>query len=398
MKLSWITIGLLFSLNVFAEKMQGPENSPFVFNRIMGTETFVKFSDLPLSGKLADDRMGWSETYWPSNIGGIGYRWNHPNPEPFKYKLLSKEEIMAMTPAELAQLSPAELYDISQGDYSYQLTRATRVLYKTTDLWWEGICHGWSQASTNYPEPAPVRVKNPDGIMVPFGSSDIKGLMAMHYAYLIPGKYARLGKKCLIKGKVVGEEDSRDGTLPIPTEEQLNTPDCRDVNAGAFHVILTNMLGIHGKTFVADIDRLNDVWNQPIVGFSSVVVGEEAVTPEQQSYGVTRAVRVQSKMTYGEELQIRTAQKEAEHPEWIHWVSKKPVTGTLLQQFRHKNYEYIVELDGMGRIVGGEWITSTRPDFLWAKERVAKFQNITVSPGVTLPLAGLNTIYRPIKM
>ena len=74
------------------------------------------FNILPRSGRLADDRLSWSESFWPSNTGGIAYRWNHPNPQPFKYKLHSLSELRSMTIDQIDQLSPSELYDISNDD------------------------------------------------------------------------------------------------------------------------------------------------------------------------------------------------------------------------------------------------------------------------------------------
>lgn len=379
---------ILLSANAFAERWDGA-NSPFNMNRIARSSMITSFDDLPPAATLADNRYSWSESYWPSNKGGIAYRWNHPDPQPFKYRMYSREELKRMSPKEIAQLSPSELYDIAQGDYGYTLTRKVLGRFSVRDLWWEGICHGWAQAAANYPEPAPVTVTNRDGIRVPFGSSDVKALLAHHEAYNYGGTFGFVGKRCRVRGKVPGEEDSRDGQLPTPTEEQLNSADCRDVNAGAFHVVLSNLIGIHSRSFVADIDRLNDVWNQPIYGYSSSVKNEEAVTADHRMQGIERRIRVATTFTYGEELKFWTPELAAEGHQ--NFVSKQPVTGTPHQKYLSKNYEYILELDGSGKIVGGEWISATRPDFLWIYDRSAKFNN------KVMPMSGLNAIYRPIR-
>jgi hypothetical protein len=379
---------LMLSTIAFAERFSGI-NMPTSFNSITGSNMLMGFEQLPKSGRLNDNRLAWSETYWPSDRGGIAYRWNSPNPEPFTYKLKTKAQLQKMTLKEMGHLSPAELYDIALGDYSYSLTRKTLGLFSTRDLWWEGICHGWAQAAVNYPEPAQVVVTNKDGIKVPFGSSDVKGLLAMHDAYNSIGAYARVGERCSVRGKVPGEEDSRDGELPTPTQEQLDSDKCRDTNAGSFHIVITNMIGIHSKSFVADIDRLNDVWNQPIYSYSTKVLAEENVSGYDRSLGIERKVRVLTKMTYGEELQFWTAERA--QTGMTNFVQKKPVTGTSNQAYRHKNYEYILEMDASGKIVGGEWVSASRPDFLWTKRRDSKFMN---SP---MPLGGLSNIYRPVR-
>lgn len=379
---------VLLSTSVLAERYD-PTNSPTNFNKIVGTQMIFHFDHLPISGKLSDDRLGWSETYWPSNKGGIAYRWSHPNPQPFRYKLYSKEELQRMSVKQVGQLSPAELYDIAMSDYDYTLTKKVLKLFTPKDLWWEGICHGWSLAAANYPEPAPVSIRNKEGITVSFGSSDVKGLLAMHDAYNYRGHYAQIGKRCNAIGKVPGEGDERDANSNPPEPEVANSPDCKDINAGAFHVSLANLIGIHSKSFVADVDRFNDVWNQPVTAYSTQVLGEEAITPEQQAEGIERRIKVATKFTYGEELKFWTAKAEAAGSR--NFVSKLPVTGTPHQEFRHKNYEYILELDNRGNVVGGEWITETRPDFMWIITRDKKFNN---SP---YPLEGLNVIYRPVK-
>jgi hypothetical protein len=352
----------------------------------------TKLDMLPKTGKLADDRLGWSESYWPSNKGGISYRWAHPDPQPFKYRLHTKEELMKMSQEEIGRLSPAELYDITNDDYNYSLTRKALSLYSTRDLWWEGICHGWAQAAINYPEPAPVLYTNKAGIRIPIGSSDVKALLAMHEAYNYKGeKFAFAGRRCKVNGKVVGEADDRDHPSHrlYPAPELAESPDCRDVNAGAFHVIISNMLGLLGKGFVADIDRFNDVWNQPITGFTSSIVGDEEVTAVHSARGVARRVRVKLKMQYGEELQFFKPELAAQGKK--NFVSKLPVTMTPHQEFRYRDYEYFLELNASGNIIGGEWITSTRPDFMWMYGRSSDFKSGPIN------LTHLKHIYRPVR-
>ncbi len=365
---------------------------PANFTRLAGVNLFFNFNILPLSGRLADNRLAWSESYWPSNKGGIAYRWNHPNPQPFKYQLYSLSELKSMSIDQLDQLSPSELYDISNDDYSYSLTRKVLGLYNTRDLWWEGICHGWSQAAINYPEPDRIIYTNKSGIKVPIGASDVKALLSMHEAYNYSGEiFGFAGKRCKVKGKVVGEADERDNPSDrnYPPDDLAESYDCRDVNAGAFHVIISNMLGIHGKGFVADIDRFNDVWNQPIAGYSTEVIGEELIETNDALNGVSKRVRIKLKMIYGEELKFHTPELEAQG--LLNFVSKFPVTLTPHQKFLSRQYEYILELNNQDDITGGEWITQTRPDFLWLYKKSKAFKNYPI------PLAHLKNIYRPVR-
>jgi Transglutaminase elicitor len=395
---------LVLASNAYAEKWQPKSiNDPTSFNFIVKGTMEMDLASLPLAAKLEDDRMGWSETFWPSNKGGIAYRWNSPNPTPFKYKLHSKAELQSMSANQLGELSPAELYDISQGDYKYSLTKKVLATYHTDDLWWEGICHGWALAATHYPEPDKVEIRNKDNIVVPFGSSDVKALLAMHDAYNSKGAYAQVGARCGIIGKVPGEAFPEDGIVPEPSVVDKNSAACSDTNAGAFHVIVTNMLGRFGKGFIADVDRYNDVWNQPVSAFESQILGDVSLNQRDMANGVSRKVRVKTKMTYGDELEFYSAEEVAKGT--LGFVSKDPVTGTPAQTNGEKNYEYVLELNSYNQIVGGEWISESRPDFIWAKIKDAKFSS---TPGngtgfltglfkKSYPLEGLNQIYRPVR-
>lgn len=390
--MKFLLIGLMFAIPPTWAEVYDGSSHPNNFRRIAGINLILNFDSLPSMGKLADDRLAWSETYWPSNKGGVAYRWNHPSPEPFKYRMHSREELAKMSQTELGQLSPAELYDIANNDYKYSLTRRAFNLYSPRDLWWEGICHGWAQAAINYPEPEPVVVMNAAGIKVPFGASDVKALLAMHEAYNYKGEiFGFVGRRCKVNGKVEGESDDRDRPehRNPPAPELANSPDCKDVNAGAFHVVISNLIGLLGKGFVADIDRFNDVWNQPIHSYSTEIVKEEAVTPGHRAFGIERRIHVKMRMTYGEELKFFTPELASTGAR--NFVSKLPVTMTPHQEFRHKNYEYVLELDGSGKIIGGEWISQTRPDFMWMYGRSKNFKN---SP---IPLANLKHIYRPLR-
>ncbi len=373
-----------------AEKWN-PKNNPSLFNIVSKSPMRLDLASLPLAAKLHDEHIGWSETYWPAKLGGVAYRWNSPNPQPFKYKLKTKAELLKMSERELSELSPAELYDVSQGDYGFTLTKRVLAKNAPTDLWWEGICHGWALAASHYPEPERVTVTNKDGIKVPFGSSDVKGLMSLHDAYNSAGAYARIGERCDVPGKVAGEAFPEDGVVPAYTQADANISRCADVNAGAFHVVITNMIGLNSLGFVADVDRFNDIWNQPIVGYESKVIGNVAVTAAEFRNGIASKVRMTNIMTYGEELEFYSHELEAEGV--IGFVQKDPVTGTQFQTYNSRSYEYILELDAQNKIVGGTWISESRPDFLWMKKKDLKFNN--GRPFIGFPLEGLNRIYKP---
>src|SRR5690606_12609157 len=388
MKKLFVLVTLAFATSVFAEGWDR-YNNPNIYVPIMPNKAInYNFASLPLESQLESDTLGWSGHYWPFMYGGITYRWNQPGFKPFSNKFPTQAEILRMTEAQLAELSPAELYDIYRGDYNFTFTKQLLATHNPKAGWWEGLCDGWALSAANYAEPKPVTMINKDGVRVPFGSSDVKALMAMHGVYNSQGYYVKVGRRCRAFGRVAGEEVSPEETQPSPRKAE--SANCRDVNAGAFHVVITNMLGIHNMSFVADVDRYGEVWNQPVTGYSSKVIGEvNDFSKSEQRRGVAKKVRVQTRMGYASELMFFS--NRAVELGYKNFVSKDPVLNTPAQFDKHKDYEYILELDRSGNIIGGEWVTETRPDMMWTKARDARFNDSKY------PLSSLNDIYKPVN-
>ena len=213
----------------------------------------VNFDQLPLQGELS--RKPWTDSYWPSYRGGIADRWNDPDAESaFKYTLYDLDDIRRLRPEELVRLSPAEKYDIFMGRYDYPLVHHERWRTNPEDPGWFGLCHGWAPAAINYDEPHAVTLRGANGIDVPFGASDVKALLT--FAQQFGNDTRFLGSRC---------------NWRPDQPEFLTAAECRDTNAGSFHVVLTNQIGMLGSSFVADMSRSDQVWNHPIYGFTAAV-------------------------------------------------------------------------------------------------------------------------------
>ena len=309
------------------------------------------YSLLPLKGQI---KTPWSETYWPSNKGSINFRWSAEHERGFRYRPPTRQKVQTMSREELKELSPSEKYDLAMGHYDYPLHRSVSdEMASKRARSWEGLCNGWAPASLYYPEPKAVEITNPDGIVIPFGSSDVKGLIS--YFMAVEGdeqvETSQVGLRC----------DNKPWLGKGPDE-------CDDVNAGALHVILTNEIGKRGHGFVADMTRTKEVWNQPIFGYEMQELGS-AKTKEAD-----HGIRIRTKILYGEEL---------DHSRW------EPTVGTTHNKIGSQTVEYILELDRDGKIVGGDWITKkVHPDFLW---RVDSQKDIRFNG----TMEGLNRIYSP---
>jgi hypothetical protein len=299
---------------------------------IMGSSLERTFSSLPLAGRIISQEKLWPGNYWPQRYGSINFRWFAKRKIGQNVQPPEKETIKSLSIRELAELSPAEKYDLFIGRYDYPLKKEVERIANPNALSWEGICHGWSPASINHREPTPKLMMNPDGIEIPFGSTDIKALLSFYYAYYHKViDTHQMGKRC------------------FDTRSRLIEKNCHeDLNAGAFHLILANRLGIQGKSFILDIQRGNEVWNHPIQSFQSRVL-QEHTRLQRPTFATMKQLEIRSQIEVIEE----------------NGHSWNPVLGTKKKILRKLIYRYLLDLDAQGLVIGGVWLSEERPDFIW---------------------------------
>lgn len=302
---------------------------------IMSSGFIHDFKALPLSGMIKIGPKAWSGDYWSSKKGSINIRWNSPAKEGFDYKSPTKEQAKLMSVEELAMLAPTEKYDLMAGRYDYPLKKEVDGIASKMAQDWAGICNGWSPAAIFHNEPTPKLVTNQDGIQVPFGSGDIKALISYFYAYYVDTDVDQVGLRCFFGSWLGGARGCSD-----------------DLNAGAFHIIMTNKLALQGEGFITDVDRFSEVWNQPTVGYKSVILAHNLAPSKDAAKLAVKEVRISTELYYVDEAE----------PTWL------PIIGTEKQKIEKKTFQYRVELDSEGRIVGGEWESRERPDFIWSRE------------------------------
>ena len=346
------------------DRRNAPENMGYDY--IAETYLYkVRLADLPMSGSL--DKEPWSGDYWPTYRGGITYRWAQDSSEVDKYgyNLIPYDQL---TVRRAAYLSPAEKLDIALGDSRYGLTKKererTQVLrtvpghsgydpdYKIPT--WEGLCHSWAPATLHFDNPGPTSFTNEDGLNVYFGSSDVKALLTyyLHYNY---GRTHFLGGRCNLDFGKLKESLNRGDISLEEYRRKLNSAECRDANAGAFHIVLANQLGRLKEGFIADVTRDFEVWNQAVHRFDSKIVATSEGASPGAARGTVREVDVETAMTYTVEIPHSWRRVAPSH-------ANRTVT-----------YKYRLELDADGDIIGGEWYNNgtkdDRPDFLWKQEK-----------------------------
>ncbi|MDQ3231092.1 MAG: hypothetical protein M3Q07_04660 [Pseudobdellovibrionaceae bacterium] len=149
---------------------------------------------------------------------------------------------------------------------------------------------------------------------------------------------------------------------------RIASPACTDTNAGAFHLVLANKLGLQKTSFIVDITRDDEVWNQAAAEYSSRVI--ETFTGAQISPdaapGTVSEVRVLTQFKYTTEAPMQWGRGgDGKNLRDYHVEA-----GDLYQAGNRtvRRYEYRLELDSEGRIIGGSWISTARPDFVWAMD------------------------------
>lgn len=297
------------------------------------------FIELPLHGDARDQKRFWSGSFWPTKKGSINRRWSAKVPIGFNHRAPTLDELRTWTPEKIGELSPSEKYDLLNGRYDFVLRKEVSQVGAASEEAevWEGMSNGWAVATYRHAEPQPKILTNPDGLQIPFGSEDIKGLLAYYYSYhQAPVAAAIAGKPCQKRSCV------------------------EDVSAATFHLVLTNSIGVRKKSFLMDLDRTRDVWNHPVVAYETEYRGNadlhDNVTP-----GTHSVVKLKTTVTYIDEALNQT------------WA---PVLGTGNQLETKQLYQYWLHLDRDGVVIGGEWKSNERPDYLWTIDEAPTFQGI----------------------
>jgi hypothetical protein len=314
----------------------------------------------------------WSGHYWPYASGLLGARYFDPQFQHlYNWKLrydYIKEQPLSLLIAENGQagldiLSPSEKYDYIFGDPSGRLTHSMwqqgKVYYdidKNVEGWM-GICHGWAPAAIFEKRPVKsVDIQiNPD-LIARFVPAEIKAFLSYSWA---TNRYPAmtLGQRCYKKD-------------PIRDDNQrLIDPECQDMNPATWHLTMVNQVGLAKKSFVMDATFDYEVWNQPVVGYEieykNLSTGEiyetfkDAVISlkdfktdrfaKHRSKKAVELVGISMRVGYVNETGASRAESDSEAEDAIVWTV----------------YDYDLEIDAAGNIIGGEWLSQNHPDFIW---------------------------------
>lgn len=213
---------------------------------------------LPVTGKTP--RAPTPADYWPTFRDSINVRWDGPSslsPAEKIERALGKpgfaraisDHFGIGSGARKACSADLDCADQHDGSVCATPRDATSInAGRCIPTWW-GICHGWAPFA--FAEPAPVNPVTKNGVT--FWPGDLEAVMSLVYSQNLPIKF--LSTRC---DKIDPQVD---------TNGRLLDGECRDMNPGTLHVLLSNLVGLRHTTFVEN--RIFDiqVWNQPIRGF-----------------------------------------------------------------------------------------------------------------------------------
>jgi hypothetical protein len=303
--------------------------------KLWSSDLVLKFDSLPKSQALTGKDIPWTTTYWPDHKSGVAHRWANNFPEDFSYVPPSLERLKKMISTERNKLSPAEKWDILHSNYDYPTVASERKRTKKDQVSWAGLCHGWGLSAISFVEPESYRMVNAEGIELVLNSTDIKALASLAVSEQAIQDSLLLGTKCYRSGR--------------ENRTNLNTAECAGVNAGTFHLVMTNSLGVQKKPFITNVSRDEQIWNHPVYGYETEVLSEAG--PSRRSSPETiREIRVET-FLYTVEMQDP--------------LTPDPVQGTLNHPLSSVKYVYWLELNAQGNIVGGTWETFWHPGFIW---------------------------------
>ena len=428
-------------------------NDPSLF----ASNLVYAFASLPLQGEAAN--IPWAGSYWPVAEDTINKRWNGENTDsPAKkyekafggsnveLKVSQNHGIMSQS-HRTACTGDSDCDDSKGESCSKRYGEANGRCIPT----WFGICHAWAPVSILEPEPKRPVTKNG----VTFKVNDLKALITLLYNKTY-SKFVSM--RC----------NDNDPDIAFDNYGRPTSDQCRDTNAGTFHVIAANYLGLKHQSYVEDKTYDDEVWNQPVRSYevmehrqvnaaeANALIGVTSTGGSTENYNGTVAKsawkhygpftveagsKVRAVMTGSGDADLYVkfgaqptsssydcrpyagSSNETCEPtvpsgqtkvyvsvngyaassdfelsvmygggvadqymfnpnaaEFIYVKTKfKYITessastdgnlsGNIDSYTRSDTYEYVLELDSQGRIIGGEWVGSSKrshPDFLW---------------------------------
>ncbi len=259
-------------------------------------------------------------------------------------------------------LSPAEKYDLLVGDLTSSLARSQWRIAESQHRnggigEWMGLCDGSAAATFITREPTRnIVLKDPIyGRDIRFFAADVKALASLLYSEFV------------VAVPVVGGRCNRDFTGTLPPG---SSPECESLNPATWHRSVIHLTGELDEALFIDHTATREVWNTPVFAYSYHYYNpitrqatrdlHAAAVPlnDLRSDPFRHARHPSTVAVVGVSMEVHTA-----------GGSTNALDGAYPAQTIKRTYIYDLELDAQGRVVGGEWYSSSRPDFMWVMKK-----------------------------
>ena len=372
-------------------------NQPSWLHSALAAIGYKRYDSAQSQGQTTSDVF--PSSWWPQQNNGIAHRWQGGEQN---YENL----------ADTARLSPTEKYDVLMGETPVQVPSvaqwraseldlpvaerserierpAVTVAGRATawelrnhgnwrnvqpDSWW-GHCNGWASYAIAEELGAPARdvsVKLVDDRVVEctdttddcltFKMGDIEALMSELY---YSDKVGFAGRRC----------NTHPSQMERDQHGRPTDPACNDLNPGSFHIALAGLLGKgvsgDGKpAFIMDYSFGHEVWNFPVVRYE--LTRQDQVTKQQagQLVGASTYVWNDAATTFRHvRARVWMVSDDVGRSQLLKPASQRTVNPIRV------DFEYVLEMNDGGEILGGEWVGGTtpslyrykslHPDFFW---------------------------------
>ena len=224
---------------------------------------------------------------------------------------------------------------------------------------WYGHCNGTAVAVSRYQSPKNA-VKRPKGCVVgsascvEFSPADVRALIS-EMNMNARAKFIS-GRRCNLSA---AEVQSRPPLRADPTVMDA----CDDVNPGSLHVSLVNFLGRMKQPLVFDENMNDEVWNYPIYKYRYTTSG-----PLDEAAAVAALQLGQQVDSWVFNPKARSWVKVTMVVSYRNAPTEMPANAGAVANPVDLTFEYVLELDDNGDVIGGEWVGNYRynhPDFIW---------------------------------
>jgi hypothetical protein len=171
---------------------------------------------------------------------------------------------------------------------------------------------------------------------------------------------------------------------------------CENTNAGSFHIVIANQLGKMKEGFMFDKTRDVEVWNQPAFKYASQIEKMPVSSLPTSAPGTTSVVKVKTKLYYADDSDYGWTYSTPANLGLFNWDGNATFQG-MIESFKQEyakysrllmnegdedeplkyplglhdaaNYEYTLDINASGEIIGGDWISFNRPDYMWIMKK-----------------------------